>query len=418
MSIFRRPRAAADKIAPPLTRALGKALPGQPVPVIVRFREPARTRVTRDVVVGLTVTYAYTLLPALALQATADRIQQIAADPDVEIVWLDLPVHTCLDVSAPLIGAPPAWSAGLQGSGVTIGVVDTGVDAEHPDLAGRVTAFRDFTGQGSGDGHGHGTHVCSIAAGSGVAGGGKYVGVAPEAEVVVARVLRSDGSGMSSDVMAGVEWVVEQGARVVNLSLGTTGPCDGSDALCAVCDAAWQKGAVVCAAAGNEGPSYGTVGSPGCARGVIAVGASDDADAVARFSSRGPTLDGRQKPDLCMPGSGIVAARAMGTVMGAPLDERYTSASGTSMATPHAAGAAAVILGANPKATPEQVKGWLMETARGLGMEGNDQGAGRGSLSAALGLTAKEPPVTQPPSTPPSEKTGCMPGALKALFSR
>ena len=148
MNPFRRPRTAADKIAPPLARALVKALPSQPVPVIVRFRERARSRVTRETVVGLTITYAYTLLPALALQATSERIQQIAADPDVETVWLDLPVHTCLDVSAPIIGAPVAWAAGLQGRGITIGVVDTGVDVTHPDLAGQVAATRDYTGQG------------------------------------------------------------------------------------------------------------------------------------------------------------------------------------------------------------------------------------------------------------------------------
>ena len=351
MNPFRRPRTAADKIAPPLARALVKALPAQPVPVIVRFRERARSRVTRETVVGLTITYAYTLLPALALQATSERIQQIAADPDVETVWLDLPVHTCLDVSAPIIGAPVAWAAGLQGRGITIGVVDTGVDVTHPDLAGQVAATRDYTGQGFGDGHGHGTHVCGIAAGSGVSSGGKYVGVAPEATLVVAKVLRDDGSGMSSDVMAGVEWAVEQGARVINVSLGSTGPCDGSDALSAVCDAAWRTGVVMCVAAGNEGPGAGTVGSPGCARQVITVGASDDADAVAGFSSRGPTLDGRQKPDICLPGSGIVSARAKGTVMGTPVDERYTRASGTSMATPHATGAVALMLCANPEGT-------------------------------------------------------------------
>lgn len=418
MDAFRRPRTPAEKIAPPLTRALGKALPGQPVPVIVRFREKARLRVSREVVVGLTISYAYTLLPALALQAIAERIREIAADPDVETVWLDLPVHTCLDASAPLIGAPAVWATGVQGRGITIGVVDTGVDTAHPDLASRVAATRDFTGQGFGDGHGHGTHVCSIAAGSGVASGGRYIGVAPEAALAVAKVLRDEGSGMSSDVMAGLEWAMGQGARVVNMSLGATGPCDGSDAISAAVDAAWQQGVVICAAAGNEGPGAGSVGSPGCARGVITVGASDDADAVAAFSSRGPTLDGRQKPDICLPGSGIVAARARGTMMGAPVDERYTSASGTSMATPHASGAVALLLCANPKLTPDQVKARLMETARSLGVEGNVQGSGRANVAAAQGLSPKEPPVTDPPVTPPGQGLGCVPTALRTLFRR
>jgi serine protease AprX len=292
-------------------------------------------------------------------------------------------------------------------------VVDTGADVTHPDLAGRVTATRDFTGQGFSDGHGHGTHVCGIASGSGAASDGKYTGVAPDAFLMVAKVLKADGAGFTSDVMAGVEWAVSQRAQVINLSLGSSGPSDGTDALSAACDAAWGRGVVVCVAAGNDGPASGAVGSPGSARKVITVGATDDVDAIAGFSSRGPTQDGRQKPDVCCPGVGIAAPRAAGTAMGSVVDDRYTRASGTSMATPHASGAAALILQANPAFTPDQVKGRLMETAKNLGLDGNTQGAGRASVSGALGLDGN--------GAPPVPKPGCAPAvvsAVKGLLAR
>jgi subtilisin family serine protease len=399
------------KMAAPLATLLDRALPGQPFPVIIQFRAAARLR--QALVADLAVSYTYSLLPAMALLASADRIARLAQDPDIERIWLDLPVHTWLDTSVPLLGVPKAWATGLRGKGMTIAVVDTGADVTHPDLAGRVIATMDFTGQGFSDGHGHGTHVCGIAAGSGAASGGKYTGVAPEASLMVAKVLKADGAGFTSDVMAGLEWAVDQRAHVINLSLGSSGPADGTDALSAACDAAWGRGVVVCVAAGNDGPGSGTVGSPGSARKVITVGATDDVDAIAGFSSRGPTQDGRQKPDICCPGVGIAAPRAAGTAMGSAVDDRYTRASGTSMATPHASGAAALILQANPAFTPDQVKGRLMETAKNLGLDGNTQGAGRASVATALGLDGN--------GDTPAPKPGCVPAvvsAVKGLMAR
>ncbi len=399
------------KMAALLATALDRSVPGQPFPVIVQFRAVARLR--RALVADLAVSYTYDLLPAMALQASAERIGRLAQDPDIEHIWLDLPVHTWLDTSVPLLGVPKAWASGLRGKGITIAVVDTGVDLTHPDLAGRVTATRDFTGQGFSDGNGHGTHVCGIAAGNGSASGGQYTGVAPDATLIVAKALKADGGGLTSDVMAGVEWAVNQRAQVINLSLGSSGPADGTDALSATCDAAWGRGVIVCVAAGNDGPGSGTVGSPGCARKVITVGATDDVDAVASFSSRGPTQDGRQKPDICFPGVGIAAPRAAGTSMGSVVDDHYTRASGTSMATPHASGSAALILQANPKYTPDQVKGRLMETARNLGLDGNVQGAGRASVAGALGLDGNGGTLAPRPGCAPSVVS-----AVKGLVAR
>lgn len=390
---------------------LATAPPDEPVRCIVRYKTHEarlRSRVADGVLIGR----EYELVPARALLGPAQRLRELAEDPDVEEIWEDLPVHVMLDVSVPHVRAPQLWNLGFDGQGIRVAVVDTGIDPEHPDFEERIVAVKDFTdanGEGR-DGHGHGTHVASIIAGSGAASGGKYVGVAPGAELLVAKVLRDDGSGMTSDVMAGVEWAVQQGAQVINLSLGADVQCDGTDAMSAICDAAVDQGVVVCVAAGNAGPAAGTVGSPGCARKVITVGATTDRDEVTSFSSRGPTADGRVKPDICFPGHLIVAARARGTAMGTPVDAFYTSASGTSMATPHASGAAALLLQAYPGLGPAEVKGRLMAAAVDLGLDPNTQGSGRADILAAYQYTGELPPPPEPTPPPPQPTPpgGCL----------
>lgn len=400
----------ASKMASPLLSALQELGDGAPIRVIVRYREapPPPDRL----VVKAADVRTYRLIPATALQTTPEGVRALAEDPVVERIWLDEWVHTCLDVSVPLIRAPYVWEAGYRGRGIRVGVVDTGIDREHPDFAGRVLAGKSFVGGDFQDDNGHGTHVAGILAGSGAASGGRYEGVAPEALLYVAKVLRADGSGLMSHVMAGVEWAVDQGAQVINLSLGGIGPCNGTDALSELCDAAVEQGVVVCVAAGNAGPGAATVGPPGCARQVITVGASTDRDEVAGFSSRGPTLDGRVKPDLVFPGVGIVSCRARGTSMGTPVGEHYTTASGTSMATPHASGTAALLLEAAPSLTPAQVKALLQQTAVNLGLDPNTQGSGRADAFAAYQAISPQPP---PPPPPPGEPKGCLAALLRLL---
>jgi serine protease AprX len=210
---------------------------------------------------------------------------------------------------------------------------------------------------------------------------------------------------MMSDVMAGIEWAVEQEVHVIGLSLGGPAPCDGTDALSETCDAAVETGVVVCAAAGNQGPGAFTVGSPGCARQVITIGASTDNDTMANFSSRGPTSDNRVKPDIVFPGVGIISCRAKGTNMGNVIGDHYTEASGTSMATPHAVGTAALLLQAKPDLTPVQVKELVMTTALDLNLDPNTQGSGRADVYKAFVELAPEPPPPEPMPEPPPAPT-------------
>ncbi len=401
------------KIHPTLAAVLetqvGIAEEGAPqLPVIVKHKPFVETMAAAAAIGGvMAVSRQFSrVFSGSAMTATPNAIRVLATRPDVETIWLDEPVHTLLDVSVPLIGVPKIWNAGLTGNGIRVGIVDTGIDPDHPDLTGRIIANRDFTGEGERDNNGHGTHVAGIIGGTGAQSGGKYRGVAPDCSYIIAKVLKGNGSGMMSDVIAGLEYVAEQHAQVVNLSLGGGANCDGTDALSVACDSIVDQGIVVCVAAGNSGPGAGTLGSPGCAKKVVTIGATDKQDGIASYSSRGPTADGRVKPDVCFPGSSIHSCRAKNTSMGQPIDNYYTTASGTSMATPHASGSSALLLQAQPKLNPQQVKDALMNTAKDLGLDANTQGKGRADVFAAYQAVTSpqpqpEPPPPEPPPTPP-----------------
>ncbi|MFE7439657.1 S8 family serine peptidase [Streptomyces chartreusis] len=307
-------------------------------------------------------------------------------------VWLDGRVRPTLDRSVPQIGAPAVWKAGQQGESVKVAVLDTGADQSHPDLAGRISEARDFSGSsGTGDAFGHGTHVASIIGGSGTAStggtgkGGK--GVAPAADLLVGKVLGDDGYGTESQVIAGMEWAAGTGAKVVNMSLGSDSPSDGTDPMSlALNELTERTGTLFVVAAGNNGiHGRNTVGSPGVADAALTVGAVDRTGALASFSSRGPRIgDDAVKPDLTAPGVGIVAARAAGTTMGDAVDTQHVSASGTSMATPHVAGAAALLAQRHPDWSAAQLKDALVSTARtATGPEVTEQGGGLVDVAAA-----------------------------------
>lgn len=376
--------------------------------IIVRYKKQvAKAKAVESARLPERPSRVLTIVPAVALSATGSEIEALSVDPDVDGIWPDLKVYACLDRSVPLIRAPYVWLEGCTGAGVRIGILDTGIDLEHSDFLGRIAAIADFTGEGIADASGHGTHVAGIAAGDGTASGGKYRGVAPGADLYIAKVLDSQGSAFMSDVMMGIDWAVQQRVDVINLSLSGAPPGDGTDALSETCDLVVERGLVICTAAGNSGPSPGSIGPPGCARQVITVGASTDDDALLEASSRGPTSDGRVKPDVLFPGAGIVSCRARDTSLGNALDLEYTEASGTSMSTPHASGASALLLEANPGLTPSEIKRLIMAAATDLGLDENSEGAGRGDAYAAF-VSAHLP-------QPEPIRTGCIAQLLELL---
>jgi len=348
-------------------------------PADARAATSATARVARDLggVGALAVRAQRTARAELWSSLTTGTAAARALRPGVERIYLDGKRKVDLDVSVPQIGAPTAWQAGLDGTGVTVAILDTGIDATHPDFAGKIVASENFTTDPNADDVvGHGTHVASIIAGSGAKSGGKYKGVAPGAKLAIGKVCETEFCDESA-ILAGMQWAATT-APVVNISLGG-GDSPSIDPLeQAVNDLTAAHGSLFVIAAGNAGGTA-TVGSPGSADAALTVGAVDDEDKLADFSSRGPRLgDDAIKPDITAPGVDIVAAGAANGQIGTPAAEGYVSLSGTSMATPHVAGAAAIVTQQHPGWSPRQRKTLLMGAAKPA--EGADvfgQGAGR-----------------------------------------
>jgi subtilisin family serine protease len=327
-----------------------------------------------------------------------------------------------LNESTTLIGARDLWAQGFTGKGTIIAILDTGINKNHPDLDDldddpstcdpKVLAEKAFIEEPSWevgdptDYVGHGTHCASIAAGTGGTGGmnfyGTYFtsqlfnvtilpgterGVAPGAYLYNVKVLNNEGWGYDSWIVAGIEWAMEHGADVISMSLGGWPfvPPE-EDALVLALTEASEHGVVSAVAAGNAGWGYFTVESPGFSPAVITVGATTETDELATFSSRGPEeYELHAKPDILAPGTCIVAAFNYFAEYESYYGYQvfYLEISGTSMATPHVAGAAALLLQAFPGASPYSVKSAIMLGADDLGLDPMAQGAGRLNVAKA-----------------------------------
>jgi serine protease AprX len=416
-----------DKVLDRLGARLQRAQPGDVFEVIVSFRVPldqvnvpllqaqaGAFGATRPLRLARGVATRLTRRQILAL-TRAGLVQQIEADEEMvafrasAMQWFGVTgARADFGLTGDGDGSPDVFTAADH----TIAVIDTGIDAGHVELnEGKVIGWVDLVSNRPTpyDDGGHGTHVASIAAGRQV---GDRGGVAPGAALVGVKVLDSRGSAPMSRVAQGIDWCVQNreayGIRVINMSLGSAGSADGTDAASRSVDAAAEAGITVLCAAGNAGSRSLTIGAPAAARGGIAVGAAADPDAggvyLPYWSSRGPTRDGRPKPDVAAPGVSISAARANST-------DGYVTYSGTSMATPFVAGVVALLLQANPALAPADVYADLTETARDFGPEGPDTEYGHGlvdvyaALRPAGGSGSNNPPF-------PSATTGS--GAITA----
>ena len=334
-------------------------------------------------------------MPALAVEVKGSSLEELARNRFIKRIWHDAPVRTALDVAVPTSGGSQAQEQGFTGKGIVVAVIDTGI-YPHPDLTtptNRILAWKDFINGSLSpyDDNGHGTHVAGIIAGNGQVSKGQYRGMAPEAKLVGIKVMNADGVGDTSTLIAAIEWCIANlsslNIRVINLSLGSTAQESyRNDPLCRVATTAWRNGILVCAAAGNEGPEAGTINSPGISPWVITVGNIDDQqtlvsddDRLNPTSSRGPTIDQLQKPDLIAPGTNITSLSNQGG---------YRSLSGTSMAAPMVAGAAAQILQKMPTAKPDQLKKILQRSALDRGLGPDLQGAGELNLRGIFNAKA------------------------------
>jgi subtilisin family serine protease len=359
---------------------------------IVRRQQDQAAAEIRSLGIALDIRRQYSyVFNGLAASIKKADMQRIQALPQVQAVYPDYQVHALLNQSVPLIGAPQVWAMtdgnGLPvtGRGIRVALIDTGIDYTHPDLGGcfgpgcKVVGGWDlFNGDNDPmDDNGHGTHCAGIVAANGV-----VKGVAPDAILYAYKVLSAAGKGDDSTVMAGIERALnpdgdpatDDAVDVISLSLGEPGNPDAP--LSQAVDTAVDEGVVVAVAAGNDGSSYYTIEEPGAARKAFTVGSSDKSDNLADFSSRGP-VDGfwdLVKPDIVAPGVNIYS-----TYTG----NRYAYMSGTSMATPHIAGCAALLKQLHPSWSPAMIQASLMNTAKDLGLSVFAQGAGRVQVGEA-----------------------------------
>ena len=346
--------------------------------------------------------------PANATKAQAPPARQPEAMvlTDRPVTTLDHPVLAGSSAGDPLrhhqwgldqAQFPPAW-AEATGEGTVVAVLDTGVDASHEDLAGNVLPGYDAIQGAPGattDPNGHGTHVAgTIVAHTG--NGRGVAGAAPGVHILPVRVLRADGTGRASDVAEGIMWAVDHGADVVNLSLG--GPNTTAAEVAALAHAR-ARGVLVVAAAGNEADSGNLPQYPAAHADVVAVAALTPERSRAPFSNFGPYVD------LAAPGTGIVApcpAGAASCRSSAGMPAGYARMSGTSMATPHVAAAAALLLSARPGLIAPAVEGLLLAGATDIGAPGWDPETGSGLVNPARALAASRPRTRSPaPSAPP-----------------
>ena len=424
------------KIDDSVTTVLEAASGDEAVPVLV-YTEPDASGVVADAVPDGVATTELSEFDAVAAYLTQDEIQALSGEASVNMIVSDNPVFgfdyaSSLDITNLAIGldrvTTPA-AGGPTGAGVGVAVVDSGVATTSPDLAGtRIVAWKDFVNHKKHpyDDAGHGTFVTGLIAGDGSASlpldqGGyaemQFRGVAPAADVIGLKVLDATGQGRASAVMSAVLWAVahrhQYNIRVLNLSIGgnVAAPVE-YDPIASAVEFAWKHGITVVCSAGNEGEfGPGGITSPGNSPYVITVGASDTRqtastadDIMTYYSSVGPTLfDEYAKPDVVAPGNHVISLRARGSYIDvnfsfnqipvssyaptapAGTETDYLSLSGTSTSAPVTAGAVALLLGADPTLTPDDVKVRLMNTADPLpGATRYQQGAGEIDVAAAL----------------------------------
>ena len=324
-------------------------------------------------------------------------LEKIGDLSNVESIVPDYKITVALNDSIPMINVDDVWNLhdwygeNITGSGVTIAIIDTGVDYNHPDLKDNFIGGYDFVNDDNDpiDDNGHGTHCAGIAVGTGVSSNFEFVGVANGADFYAYKVMDDEGNGYASWFLEGMERAIDPNedgdfsdcVDIISISAGdSSGHPD--DALSMAANNAVDFGIVVVAAAGNDGPSGDTISSPGCAQKVICVGATDKNDEIAVFSSRGAGSAGVIKPDVVAPGVDITSTWLGGG---------YKSLSGTSMACPHTTGTVALLLQMHPDWTPDEIRMALRSTAVDLGYNITTQGYGRIDAFNAVILSGTPP---------------------------
>lgn len=435
----------------PIDPALKALLPQVDAPISVIVQKTGSGPEAEALVesLGGRVLKTWTIIPAFLAEMSAEAVQRLAGSGMVRWISYNSPLQTQeREQREPewvsfgttynyTIGAANAWSAGFQGQGVTVAVVDSGINGSLSDFntkwfswepASRIVAHESFVDllnastfsaqpEDTEDGFGHGTHVAGIIGSNGVSSLGLYMGVAPKVNLVNLRVGNARGMAHEADMVSALQWIYdhhqEHNIRVVNVSINSATPQSYHvSPLNAALEILWFNGIVVVTSAGNngEGSDNGILYPPANDPFVITVGAADDKgnwypwdDIICPFSAYGTTESGFAKPELVAPGAHIIGLLSdpNSTIARehpeAVVGGSFLQLSGTSMAAAVTSGAVALLLQAQPYLNPDQVKYRLMATARAMGQTGS--GAGMLNVWSAINSDTTETSNTGTPAS-------------------
>lgn len=338
------------------------------------------------------IKYKIPLINAIVIEIDENNLDSLKELKCLKTIFQNTHITMQMDTARKTVNANIVQENGYTGKGIGIAILDTGISPNNDFLypKNRILAFKDFINNKSKpyDDNGHGTHVAGIAGGSGINSNGKYRGIAPDCNFIGVKVLNNEGKGNASDVLAGLQWVMDNkekyNIKVANLSIGTSNT-SSNDPLVKAVENMWDSGVIITIAAGNDGPKKHTISSPAISRKVITIGASDDnitanvwGNNLINFSGRGPTLECIVKPDILAPGVNIISclSNSVSKQSDEIVDKNYFSLSGTSMSTPIVSGAIALLLEKYKDLKPDDVKLMLKKCCKNLHLPKNQQGWG------------------------------------------
>ncbi len=323
----------------------------------------------------------YPFIQSYQLSLNGDQLSWVSNLTQVDKIFSVCTASAMMNLAKKILNVE---NCTLTGKGIKVAFIDTGISGHVDFCLGekRIKIFKDFVygKEKYYDDNGHGTFVAGVCAGNGVCSGGKYAGIAPKADIIALKALSSKGEAGADKILEAMEWIYDnhkkENINVVCMSFGSE-PLGYNDPIMSGAEALWKDGVVVVAAAGNSGPEFQTIKSPGVSSRIITVGGFDDNRIdenrfdekffeVAQFSSRGPSFN-RFKPDIVAPSVDIISCGQ---------NNDYVKLSGTSVATPMVAGLCALILEENPSLSPNQVKGKLLNSCKPISFNRNLEGFG------------------------------------------
>lgn len=327
----------------------------------------------------------YAFINAISITVESEKLQKILTQTNIQFVSAHCNAFAMMNISRQILGV------GQEnfGEGLSIAYVDTGI-FPHLDFTlggSRILQFVDLINYRvfPYDDNGHGTFVAGVGSGNGLVSNKKYAGICPKSNIIAIKALNAEGEANANKILEAMQWIYDNsqkfGIKVVCMSFGSE-PLGENDPIMRGADALWASGITVVAAAGNSGPEYQTIKSPGISKNIITVGGLDDNRIddntfepnffeIAEFSSRGPALGGF-KPDLVAPAVDIISCG---------IKEFYTTLSGTSVATPMVAGLATLLLEQNPKLSPDKIKQILQNASLPITFNQNKEGFGCPNLA-------------------------------------